>query len=142
MQQPLQRPEPARIPVPAFLTTSTGYVKQAETDPNGMAANKPGAKLDAGKTQVWLCVQGFSRALDEVAKVTTVGAAKYTPNGWTEVPDGVERYMDAFGRHMLKLGTGEIRDVGVGGTDCYHKAQMIWNLLASLELELRACEKA
>jgi hypothetical protein len=38
---------------------------------------------------------------------------------------------------MLKLGQGEILDDGVGGTNCYHKAQMVWNLLASLELELR-----
>lgn len=109
-----------------------------ERDPNGLDAHVPGAKLDAGKPRVWLCIGGFSRALGEVAQVTTVGAAKYTPDGWKDVPGGVERYMDAFGRHQLALGRGERVDAGSG---CLHKAQMIWNLLASLELELRADAK-
>ena len=108
-----------------------------EKDPGGKDLNSPGAKADAGKIQPWLMLSGFSRALEEVAKVTTVGAKKYTPNGWVEVPDGVDRYMQAFSRHMLDLGKGEIIDSGPGGTNCMHKAQMIWNLLASLELELR-----
>ncbi|MGI4846818.1 MAG: dATP/dGTP diphosphohydrolase domain-containing protein [Janthinobacterium lividum] len=106
-----------------------------EHDPSGLAAATPGAKLDAGKTRVWLCVSGFSRALDAVAQVTTVGAAKYSPNGWMHVADGEARYLDAFGRHALKLGTGERIDEETGAL---HKAQMIWNLLASLELELRS----
>ena len=38
---------------------------------------------------------------------------------------------------MLAVGRGEKIDDGPGGTGCLHKAQMIWNLLASLELELR-----
>lgn len=108
-----------------------------EKDPNGKSPHELGAKVDAGKTRVWLCVAGFSRALEEVAKITTVGANKYTPNGWCYVENGVERYMDAFGRHMLALGRGEKYDNGEGGTGGMHKAQMIWNLLASLELELR-----
>lgn len=114
-------------------------VKQ-EADPHGKAANEPGAKLDNGKLQPWLCIAGFSRALAEVAQVTTFGARKYTPNGWVTVPNGQERYMEAFGRHMLALGEGKIVDDGLGGTGCLHKAQMIWNLLASLELDLREAE--
>ena len=117
--------------------TSGGII---ETDPNGLDLNSPGAKADAGKNRVWLFMAGFSRALEEVSKVTTIGANKYTPNGWVDVPDGQARYMDAFGRHMLKLGTGELMDDGVNGTGCYHKAQMIWNLLAAFELELREKE--
>lgn len=113
-----------------------------EHDPNGLAANAPGAKLDAGKNRVWLCVAGFSRALDAVAQVTTAGAVKYSPNGWMHVDNGVERYMDAFGRHMVDLGKGKVFDDGPKGTGARHKAQMIWNLLASLELELRAEEEA
>ena len=108
--------------------------KSAEADPLGIAPHEPGAKLDAGKIRPWLCVSGFSRALAKVADVTTKGAAKYSPNGWMEVPDGQARYMDAFGRHMLALGQGETTDPDTG---CLHKAQMIWNLLASLELDLR-----
>lgn len=116
---------------------SPNLVFTGEKDPNGKDLNSPGAKADAGKTRGWLCLAGFSRALEEVAKVTTVGANKYTPNGWVDVPDGPARYMDAFVRHALALGQGEVMDDGTGGTGCYHKAQMIWNLLAAFELELR-----
>ena len=105
-----------------------------EADPHGIGPHAPGAKLDAGKIRPWLCIAGFSRALAKVADVTTKGAAKYSPNGWMEVPDGQARYMDAFARHMLALGRGETVDVDTG---CVHKAQMIWNLLASMELEIR-----
>lgn len=106
-----------------------------ESEPNGIDQHSPGAKLDASKPAVWLCLAGFANALREVADVTTVGAQKYTPNGWMSVPNGSERYMDAFGRHMLALGGGEERDRDTG---CLHKAQMAWNILASLELDLRA----
>ena len=106
-----------------------------ERDPLGTDPHTPGAKLDAGKPMVWLCLAGFSNAMAAVADVTTKGAIKYTPNGWMKVPDGEARYMEAFGRHMLALGRGELCDRDTG---CLHKAQMIWNLLASLELELRS----
>lgn len=106
-----------------------------ETDPNGIDPHTAGAKLDSGKSLPWLCISGFSRALSAVADVTTKGAAKYTPNGWTQVADGETRYMEAFSRHMLALGRGEVLD---RDTKCRHKAQMAWNILASLELELRA----
>lgn len=106
-----------------------------EADPNGIAQHTPGAKLDAGKMLPWLCISGFAHALSAVADVTTKGAAKYTPNGWTQVADGEARYMEAFTRHTLALARGEQVDAD---TQCLHKAQMVWNLLASLELELRA----
>ncbi len=105
-----------------------------ELDPTGRNPHEAGAKLDSGKVRPWLMLAGFSNAITEVAKVTTKGAEKYTPNGWVTVPNGEDRYMEAFARHMLKLGTGEEIDADTG---CYHKAQMIWNLLANLELELR-----
>lgn len=105
-----------------------------ERDPSGRDPHQPGAKLDAGKPRVWLMLAGFANALDAVADVTTKGAVKYTPNGWVDVPDAQNRYMDAFGRHMLALAAGKTHDADTG---CAHKAQMIWNLLASLELELR-----
>jgi len=105
-----------------------------EKDPHGKDPHEAGAKLDAGKMLPWLCISGFSHALCAVADVTTKGARKYTPNGWATVPDGSARYMEAFARHTLALGRGEELDVDTG---CLHKAQMIWNLLASLELDLR-----
>lgn len=122
---------------PLVNLTEAQKEQLAEKDPHGKDLNSPGAKADAGKDRVWLFLAGFSNALEEVARVTTVGANKYTPDGWVDVPDGSNRYMDAFGRHLLALGQGNIVDDGPKGTGCLHKAQMIWNLLASLELELR-----
>jgi hypothetical protein len=109
-----------------------------ETDPSGGSLNEPGKKADAGKDLPWLFQTGFANALAEVVKVTTLGARKYTPNGWATVPNGSDRYMEGFARHTSYLARGEVFDNGPGGIGTYHKAQMIWNLLASLELELRA----
>ncbi len=107
----------------------------AERDPNGTPPNQPGAKLDAGKAPVMRgAVQYFPRALEAVAGVSLFGATKYTWNGWESVPDGVNRYSDAMGRHL----TGEAVD---GPTDpetgLLHAAQVAWNALARLELMLR-----
>lgn len=114
-------------------------INKIEKDPNGLNQNSPGAKLDKGKLQPWLFFQGFAHALEQVARVTTVGAEKYTPNGWITVPDGQKRYMEAYMRHALKYAQGEIVDDGPSGTGCLHLAQMIWNLLAVLELQEREC---
>ena len=105
-----------------------------EKDPHGKSAHEVGAKLDSGKLLPWLCISGFSSALTVVADVTTKGAMKYSPNGWASVPEGEVRYMEAFARHLLALARGESVDADTG---CLPKAQMVWNLLASLELELR-----
>lgn len=89
-------------------------------------------------TLAW-AARRWPRALYEVSLVTTAGAAKYTPNGWREVPNGVARYTDAFGRHLLAYGAGQVRDDGEGGTNCLHAAQMCWNLAAALSL---ACARS
>ena len=104
-----------------------------EKDPNGRDPHQPGAKLDAGKQLAWLCISGFALALKEIAEVTTVGARKYTPDGWKSVPNGEDRYMQAFARHMLTHAKGETHDRDTG---CLHLAHMIWNLLAALQLKL------
>lgn len=112
-----------------------------EKDPSGKSQHEPGAKMDSGKTLPWLCISGFANALEKVAEVTTIGATKYSPNGWAKVENGSERYMEAAGRHLLALAKGEVFDDGVGGTGCMHKAQVIWGLLASLELDLRTVKE-
>lgn len=113
-------------------------MQKVESDPTGKQPHEPGAKLDTGKLKGWLFFSGFANALEEVAKVTTLGAEKYTPNGWATVPDGEARYMEAAIRHLFAMGKGAVFDDGPGGLgSTYHKAQVIWNLLASLELELR-----
>jgi len=110
-----------------------------EADPTGRKPNEPGAKLDAGKPRVALVLGGFARALKAVAEVGTFGANKYTPNGWMQVPNGIERYEDAHGRHTLDMWAGEecAADSGL-----MHLAHRCWNDLAVLELELRKKEEA
>lgn len=108
-----------------------------EADPSGRPLNTPGAKADAGKQRPWLVLGEFSRALEEVTKVGTAGAKKYTPRGWVSVENGKERYMDAAMRHLLEVGKGNTLDDGPSGIYTKHLANAIWNLLAVLELEER-----
>ena len=112
----------------------------SETDPTGRAPHEPGAKLDAGKPPVMRgVVQYFPRALVAIAGVSDVGMKKYTWKGWESVPDGVNRYSDAMGRHLILESTeGEYdKDTGL-----LHSAQVAWNALARLELILREKEAA
>lgn len=110
-------------------------VKQREHDPNGLAQNEPGAKLDAGKIQAALVLGGFAKALEEVSKVGTFGAKKYSPNGWKSVEDGVNRYSDAMMRHWLAHQSGELIDADSGLS---HLSQVAWNALAVLQLTVGA----
>lgn len=111
-----------------------------EADPSGLALSQAGAKADAGKLLPRLVLGEFSRALTEVVRIGTFGARKYSPRGWLSVPNGRERYAEAADRHQLQVNQGKLVDDGVGGTGGLHKAQVIWNLLAELELELREVE--
>ena len=109
--------------------------ERAEADPNGKDPHTPGAKLDAGKTRLSLVFNGFANALEEVGRVGTMGAQKYTDNGWVSVPNGAERYTDAMYRHLLAEATGEEFDEG---SELLHAAHVAWNALARLELVIRA----
>ena len=97
----------------------------------------PGVKHDHGKPRCGLALLGFSRALLEVARVGTFGAAKYTDNGWVQVPDGHARYTDAMLRHLLAEAESPV-DAESGLS---HAAHAAWNALARLELELRATSR-
>lgn len=108
-----------------------------EEDPNGKRPNEAGAKLDAGKNRLGLVLCGFARALQEVGKVGTYGANKYTDNGWMEVPDGERRYTDAMLRHLMREAAGENLDPD---TQLKHSAHTAWNALARLDLALRKTE--
>lgn len=105
-----------------------------ERDPSGLDAHAPGAKLDAGKTEFGLIMQGMPRALRQVARVATYGANKYTRDGWLTVPDGPRRYTDAMYRHLNAEACGELHDPD---TQLEHAAHAAWNALARLELVLR-----
>lgn len=92
-----------------------------------------GHKYDKGKPPIWKGLLAyFPRALQSVAEVSAVGAAKYAWNDWLNVPDGHGRYTDALGRHLLQESITAIDDE----TGCLHAAHIAWNALARLELML------
>jgi hypothetical protein len=94
--------------------------------------------LDAGKVDAELVFEGFPRALLAVAEVATFGALKYTRGGWKTVPNGIQRYDAAFGRHKLKRLAGESSDKD---SKLDHRAHEVWNALAAFELHLIQKEK-
>lgn len=104
-----------------------------EKDPNGLDSHTPGAKLDDGKIKMALMTRGFSHALQEVGRITTYGAIKYSPNGWKKVPNGQARYEDALLRHLNKWQQGEELDPD---SFLLHLSHLAWNALALLELTL------
>lgn len=110
-----------------------------EKDPTGRDQHAPGAKVDAGKIRPALVLGGFARALLAVSAVGTFGAAKYTDNGWMEVPNGVNRYDDAKLRHWLNEKAGQAVDPE---SQLHHAAHEAWNALARLDLLIREREVA
>ncbi len=118
-------------------------LSKVESDPNGIAAKTPGAKLDAGKSPVFRgAISYFPRALMAVADVSQYGANKYSWKGWESVPDGINRYSDALGRHIAKEGVEGLYDLEIRNDpkfpgEILHASQVAWNALARLELLLR-----
>ena len=105
-----------------------------ELDPSNKDPHTPGAKLDSGKNRLGLVLGGFSFALEEVGRVGTFGAKKYTADGWKSVENGQERYTDAMLRHYLAEMGGQEHDEQ---TQLLHAAHIAWNALARLDLMLR-----
>lgn len=107
-----------------------------EKDPHGKAPGEMGAKLDAGKAPVMRgAISYFPRALRDVAQCSAIGAEKYAWNSWESVPDGINRYTDALGRHLVAEAIEGPNDLDTGLLHATHAA---WNALARLELLLRA----
>ena len=119
------------------MSESIAPRRRQEADPTGRDAHSPGAKLDQGKVQPRLIIEGMARALWAVAEVASFGARKYTPGGWVEVPQGQERYADAQYRHLLKRAMGEVADPD---SELDHLAHEAWNALAKLDLYIRQRE--
>jgi len=91
-------------------------------------------KYDTGKNRMGLMCENFSRALWEVAKVSTFGANKYGVNSWQGLSNPKERYMDALCRHLFQHLQGKRVDDESGLLHLQHCA---WNILALLEFELK-----
>ena len=92
----------------------------------------------------WGLINYFPRALTEVAKVSTFGAAKhqtlFKDKRWLDPDYTPEMYDDAIVRHVFDRAVeGEINEKDGG---CYHLAQIAWDALARLEKLLVAEEHA
>lgn len=124
-----------------------GAGPKLETDPRGLDANTMGAKLDAGKSPVLQGVlQYFPRAILAKGLLSAYGANKYAWKGWEQVDNGVARYGDAVGRHLVKEAIEGIWDLEVlndtkNPTNMLHATAVAWNADARLELMLREMEK-
>lgn len=94
-----------------------------------MEEQKVGLKYDTDKPRYGL-LPAF--ALEEVVKVLTVGAKKYSDDNWKLVKDGKNRYFDAAQRHMWKFKQGEQFDPETG---LHHLAHAATNLLFGIELD-------
>jgi hypothetical protein len=143
-------PESGEIPLEDLVVAKNGHecsqdaperveAPFAETnpaDPYGIPQHAPGAKNDEGKIMASL-ILGFPRALWAIGAVATYGARKYTRDGWSHVPEAEARYEDAEIRHLL-MGAMEENDQESGLPHAWHHA---WNVLATLELQLRKQEE-
>lgn len=94
-----------------------------------------GKKYDQDKAPlVQGCLHYFPRALLAVAMISKHGAEKYnvpfSDQNWRKVTDGIKRYTDADGRHLL----GDAIDGPYDpDSDYLHAAHHAWDALARLE---------
>ena len=102
--------------------------------PETQVAPIEGLKYDTGKNRMGLMCENFSRALWEVAKVSTFGANRYGANNWQHLENSKERYMDALCRHLFQHLQGEEINEESG---LLHLSHCAWNILALLEFELK-----
>ena len=121
---------------PNWKDSMAGKEALKEYDASGKSSKEPGSKMDAGKSPVRRgLLEYFRRACLAVAQVSAAGANKYSWKGWESVPDGINRYSDAIGRHELAIeGDFARRDPDSGALEA---TAVAWNALARLELVLR-----
>lgn len=93
-----------------------------------------GAKFDQGKLLTMPLFRGLAIVLTAICAILSYGAQKYAEDSWQSVPNGRKRYEDAFGRHQLARGAGEVYDEESG---LPHIAHMICNLMFILWFEIK-----
>lgn len=91
-------------------------------------SKEKGIKFDDGKLQYSLIPPEIKLYL---AEILTFGAKKYAPNNWKKVD--VQRYYDAFERHMTAFQLGEENDQESG---MHHLKHALTNMVFITWLEL------
>lgn len=89
-----------------------------------------GLKYDADKPLYSLLKP---EALEEMVKVLTYGAKKYSPDNWRHVSDLRRRYFDATQRHVWAWQSGETNDPESG---LHHLAHAMCSLMFILQVDL------
>lgn len=69
------------------------------------------------------------KEIEDIVKVYTEGAKKYSDNSWQLLDNGYDRYKAALFRHLVLFEKGEEIDSETG---CRHLAQVAWNAIAML----------
>lgn len=70
--------------------------------------------------------------VEDIVKVYTAGAEKYSDNSWQNLENGYQRYKAAMLRHLLEYEKGNKVDEDTG---CHHLSQVAWNAIALLWLD-------
>ncbi len=98
----------------------------------GITSDAPeeGRKYDNGKPRYGLLKPD---SLEEMVKVLTYGANKYSVDNWKHVDDLTNRYFDAAQRHIWAYRRGEMRDPESG---LHHLAHAMCSLMFILETTL------
>lgn len=72
--------------------------------------------------------------IEEVVRVYTFGARKYSPNKWQNLEDGYNRYKAALLRHLTLIDQGQHFDPESG---LLHASQVAWNAIALCYFEMK-----
>jgi hypothetical protein len=110
-----------------MLMTEYGTEAMRDLIEASKTATTGGRKFDGNKPQYGLLPP---KALKETVKVLTLGAQKYEPDNWKNVPDAQNRYFDALQRHLWDWKSGEKHDPETG---INHLAHACCNILFLLE---------
>ena len=92
-----------------------------------------GMKYDQGKLLFGCFMHGLAPVIKGVVAVLTYGAQKYARDSWQNVPNGKQRYLDAFDRHMNDYNLGRTYDPESG---LHHLFHAICNLMFVTWFEL------
>lgn len=96
-------------------------------------------RLTQAARQLMLC----PTAIRGACEVGSYGARKYERDNWLYVPDGISRYYEAGGRHILDMLCGEPIDaVERGGSGLPNLSHVCWNIFAGATLVARERAKA
>ncbi len=87
---------------------------------------KEGVKYDSDKPDYSLLP---FNALDQIVKVLTYGAKKYSRDNWKRVPEFRQRYLAAALRHISAHARGEINDPETGIHHLSHAATSLMFLV-------------